>query len=50
VEATEALAWGLVDRITDRATLLDTARTLAADTLTATPAHAAAIKRMVPAG
>jgi enoyl-CoA hydratase/carnithine racemase len=50
VEATEALAWGLVDRITDRATLLDTARTLAADTLAASAAHAAAIKRMVPAG
>jgi len=47
VETEEALAWGLIDRITPPEALLDTARTLCADVLAASPAHAAAIKRMV---
>lgn len=50
VEAAEALAWGLVDRVVEPAELLGAARALAADALAADPAHAAAIKRMVPAG
>ncbi|MFN3643953.1 MAG: enoyl-CoA hydratase/isomerase family protein [Gemmobacter sp.] len=49
IEAGEALAWGLVDRIVEPADLLPAARALAADALAADPAHAAAIKRMVPA-
>lgn len=47
IEAEEALAWGLIDRIAPPETLLDTARTLCADVLAASPAHAAAIKRMI---
>lgn len=47
VETEEALAWGLIDRIAPPEALLDTARTLCADVLAASPAHAAAIKRMV---
>lgn len=42
----EAFGWGLVDRIAD-GDALETARALAADTLAADPAHAAAIKAMV---
>lgn len=48
VEADEALAWGLIDRIVPPEALADTAQALAADTLAASPAHAAAIKAMVP--
>ena len=44
----EALAWGLIDRIVPPEALAETAQALAADTLAATPAHAAAIKRLVP--
>lgn len=47
VETEEALAWGLIDRIAPPEALLDTARALCADVLAASPAHAAAIKRMV---
>lgn len=47
VEADEALAWGLIDRIVPGEALLDTARTLAADVLAAKPGHAAAIKAMI---
>lgn len=47
IDAPEALAWGLVDRIVPPDTLLETARALAADALAASPAHAAAIKRMI---
>lgn len=47
IEADEALAWGLIDRIVEPASLLDSARTLAADTLAAKPGHAAAIKRLI---
>lgn len=46
IEADEALAWGLIDRIVPADTLLDSARALAADVLTAKPGHAVAIKRM----
>ncbi len=46
VPVEEAMTWGLIDRIvTDD--LLDTARALAADTIAATPEHAAAIKGLI---
>lgn len=48
VDATEALSWGLIDRIAQPGDLLDQARAMAADALTATPQHVAAIKAMVP--
>ena len=47
IEAEEALAWGLIDRIAPPEALMDTARALCADVLAANPAHAAAIKRMI---
>jgi enoyl-CoA hydratase/carnithine racemase len=47
IDTTEALAWGVIDRIVDPADLLTTAQTLAADSLAALPAHATAIKRMI---
>lgn len=47
----EAAVWGLVDRVVDgdlmETALMETARALAADVLSATPSHAAAIKRMI---
>ncbi len=43
----DALNWGLFDRIVDPEVLLDTARTLAEDSLGATSDHAAAIKAMI---
>jgi enoyl-CoA hydratase len=48
VEAAEAQAWGLIDRIVQPEALMDTARALAADVLAASPGHAAAIKAMIP--
>ena len=48
IEAPEALAWGLIDRIVPPEDLLAAAQALAADTLAASPEHAAAIKRLVP--
>lgn len=45
IEAAEALAWGLIDRICDDP--LAEARILAADTIAASAEHAAAIKRMI---
>lgn len=48
IPAEQALAWGLVDQVTPPETLLDTARGLAADTLSAAPEHAAAIKALFP--
>lgn len=48
VTAAEALAWGLIDRVTDPEALLETARQLAADALAATPSHLQAIKAMIP--
>ena len=47
VEADEALAMGLIDRIVPGEALMDTARALAADVLAAKPGHAAAIKAMI---
>jgi enoyl-CoA hydratase/carnithine racemase len=47
IESGEALAWGLVDRIVDADGLQAAADSLAADALTASPAHLAAIKAMV---
>lgn len=47
IEAEEALAWGLIDRIVAPEDLLPTARALAADVLAAQPGHAAAIKRLI---
>ncbi|TGN57851.1 enoyl-CoA hydratase/isomerase family protein [Paracoccus liaowanqingii] len=46
IDAAEALAWGLVDRILPEADLHAAALALAADALAATPAHVAAIKAM----
>ena len=47
IEAEEALAWGLIDRITGPDDLLPTAHGLAADVLAAKPGHAGAIKRLI---
>lgn len=47
VEADEALAMGLIDRIVPGEALMDSARALAADVLAAKPGHAAAIKAMI---
>lgn len=47
IGAPEALAWGLIDRIAAPDALMDTARALTADALTAAPAHVAAIKAMI---
>jgi enoyl-CoA hydratase/carnithine racemase len=47
IEADEALAWGLVDRLVAPDALLDVARGLAADAMAAKPGHAGAIKRMI---
>lgn len=48
IDAAEALAWGLIDRIHAPEDLLAAAHAMAADTLAASPGHAAAIKRLVP--
>lgn len=45
--AEEASAWGLIDRIVDRPALMDEARALCADAVTAAPGHAAAIKGLI---
>lgn len=47
IDAAEALAWGLIDRIAAPDALMDTARALAADALSAAPDHVAAIKAMI---
>jgi enoyl-CoA hydratase/carnithine racemase len=47
IEADEALAWGLVDRMVAPEALLDAARSLAADAMAAKAGHAGAIKRMI---
>ena len=49
IEAPEAQAWGLVDRIVEGDALDQTARDLAEDALSATPQHVAGIKGLVPA-
>ena len=48
IDAHEALAWGLIDRVCAPETLLEEARTLAADAMAASADHVAAIKRLVP--
>ncbi|MFT3687650.1 enoyl-CoA hydratase/isomerase family protein [Paenirhodobacter sp.] len=47
IEAEEARAWGLIDRIVPPEALAETVTALCADTLGATPAHAGAIKAMI---
>lgn len=47
VSASEALTWGLIDRIAPPDDLMSTARALARDVLAAGSRHAAAIKRMI---
>lgn len=47
IDASEALGWGLVDRIVDPSDLISTAYQLAADAQIATPAHIAGIKAMI---
>ncbi|NBR90537.1 MAG: enoyl-CoA hydratase/isomerase family protein [Rhodobacteraceae bacterium] len=46
IEAAEALAWGLIDRIVEPEQLMDMARALAADTLAARPEIALGIKAL----
>ncbi|PIE07847.1 MAG: enoyl-CoA hydratase [Rhodobacterales bacterium] len=48
IEADEALAWGLVDRVVAREDLTAAALALAKDAVGAETAHIAAIKRLVP--
>ncbi|SNR32578.1 enoyl-CoA hydratase/isomerase family protein [Puniceibacterium sediminis] len=47
IPAPEALTWGLLDRIVEPDALLTEAASLAADTMGATPEHAAAIKTLI---
>ncbi|MCE5974073.1 enoyl-CoA hydratase/isomerase family protein [Sinirhodobacter sp. WL0062] len=47
IEAEEALAWGLIDRIVAPEALMDTVTTLAADACGATAAHVAGIKNLI---
>ncbi|MBL8562016.1 MAG: enoyl-CoA hydratase/isomerase family protein [Gemmobacter sp.] len=49
IEAPEALAWGLVDRLAPPETLLAEARALTADACAASAAHVAGIKALIPA-
>lgn len=44
ISTDDALAWGLFDRIVEPENLMQTARDMAVDTLTATPEHVAGIK------
>lgn len=46
IEAAEAFAWGLIDRIVEPEQLMDVARALAADTLAARPEIARGIKAL----
>jgi enoyl-CoA hydratase/carnithine racemase len=48
IDAAEAFAWGLVDRIVAPESLLQEAHALAADAMAASADHVAAIKRLVP--
>lgn len=48
IEAPEALAWGLVDRLSAPETLLDDARALTADACAAPEGHVARMKMMIP--
>lgn len=47
IEAPEALAWGLIDRIVPAEELIAAARELAEDSRAASPDHVAAIKAMI---
>lgn len=47
ITAEEAMSWGLIDRVVEAEALSDTVHALAADSVGASPAHAAAIKRMI---
>lgn len=49
IEADEALAWGLVDRLVPPEALTEAARALAADAMAAKAGHAGAIKAMIGA-
>lgn len=48
IDADQALAWGLIDKIVDGSDLITTALALAADVLGATSDHSALIKSMIP--
>jgi enoyl-CoA hydratase len=48
IEADEARAWGLIDRVVEPLDLMDAAKALVADSLAALPGHASAIKRLIP--
>ncbi|MBC7139359.1 MAG: enoyl-CoA hydratase/isomerase family protein [Defluviimonas sp.] len=48
IDAAEALAWGLIDRVVPAAELMAAVAALTADARAATPGHVAAIKAMVP--
>lgn len=48
IEAEEALAWGLIDRLAPPEELLTEARTLCADALAAPAGHPGRIKAMIP--
>ncbi|MCC5969888.1 MAG: enoyl-CoA hydratase/isomerase family protein [Pararhodobacter sp.] len=48
IEAEEALAWGLIDRIHPRDELMEAVKALAADACAAPQGHAARIKAMIP--
>ncbi len=50
VSATDAYAWGLVDRICEPDALMPLASELCGGVLAATPVHISAIKAMIPAG
>ena len=47
IEASEALDWGLIDRIVPDDSLVQTARELCADVLTASPDHVTGIKHLI---
>ncbi|WP_342077428.1 enoyl-CoA hydratase/isomerase family protein [Yoonia sp. SS1-5] len=47
IPATQAQDWGLIDQISEPATLLTDARALCADALQADPAHIEGIKRLI---
>lgn len=46
IDAETALSWGLIDRICEPSSLMDTAMSLAEHALAADPGHVAALKRM----
>lgn len=48
IDASEALAWGLIDRIVPKDVLVSAALELAADACAASNTHLAAIKAMIP--